>query len=384
MEREMVRMRTKLALILIAFALILAACGQPSDAPQSDAVVLLKVGHVGHDHHLALFVACDTARDSGIHLKVVEDRKHYELFDGARKLADIELVRVGGGSKMPTALAQDVIEVGLGGTAPVLAAVDKGAPLRLIAPLHSKGDMLAVRPDFPAKNWNEFVAAVKASPKPVRVGYKNPIAVAKIIFEEALMHEGLAFAPNSAAADAKVVLINVKGGKKLNASLQGGLIDAYVGNNPFPAMGEEKEILRIIADLEDLPPGTFRNHPCCCVAAGMTAIKEKSEAITALLVLLHQATDTINTDRDKAVAVASRWIGTSESVERASIPTSGYSMTDDATWHASMAQWLKAMNRLDLFTKTLKGLAEPEAAKLAYDLTALEKAEERLAIHAGE
>lgn len=368
------------AICWMAVVAVVALLGGPAAAADP---VTLKVGHVGHDHHLALFVAADNsdqyARETGIALRPVKDRKFYELVDGDRKLADVEIVTVGGGSKMPTALAQGIIEVGLGGTAAVLAAADKGAPVKLIAPLHHKGDMFVVRPDFPAKTWDQFVALAKEADKPIRIGYKDPVAVAKVIFEEALKHEGIAFGGDLSRRDVKVHMINVKGGGKLNVALGQGLVDGYVGNNPFPAIGLEKGILRVVCDLEDLPPGGFRNHPCCCVGAHARALEEKPEAIVALLVLLVQATETINADLDAAVASAMKWIGTSEAVQRMSIPTSAYIMDPTPEWHGYMVTWLAAMNGLGVFQGHLAGLTEPQVAKVAYDLSFLENAKERLA-----
>ncbi|NQU24400.1 MAG: ABC transporter substrate-binding protein [Candidatus Nealsonbacteria bacterium] len=366
-------------LVLVSFCL---GCGKEDGSSDVPPPVTLKVGHVGHDHHLALFVAVDNVKKyagkTGISLKTIEDRKHYELFDGRRKVADVEIVQVGGGSKMPTALAQNVIDVGLGGVAPVLAACDRGAPVKLISPLHSKGDMLVVKPDCAAGTWQEFVTLIKESKAPLRVGYKSPVAVAKLIFEDALRHEGIAFSGDLSRQGVAVQMINVKGGGKLNVALSADLIDAYVGNSPFPAIAADKGIGKIVCDLEDLPPGRFRNHPCCCLAANTNALAEKEEAIVGLIVLLLQANETINSDLDAAVKSATRWIGTSEAVERASIPTSGYCLEPDAEWHACMSVWFDAMNDLGTFEGKLKGLKEKEAAPIAYDVSLLEKARERL------
>jgi NitT/TauT family transport system substrate-binding protein len=342
----------------------------------------LKVGHVGHDHHTALYVALDNAdrlaERAGVTVKKVEDHKLYELYRDGRKLADVRIVLVGGGSKMPTALAQGVIDVGLGGIAPSVGAFDKGAPVKIIAPLHSRGDMLAVRPDFPADDWAGFVKAVKAGDKPVRIGYKSPIAVAKIIFENALKHEELTFSGDVTDSAVNVHMINVKGGGKLNPSLAGGLIDGYTGNNPFPAVGAERGIAKVIADLEDLPPGDFRDHPCCCIAANADAAADKREAVEAILALLIAATDEMNADVDTAAAAASRWIGTTVELERKSIATSGYSMDPSVHWHSTMTIWFKTMNSLDIFTGALKGLDEAEAGKLVYDFSYLEAAKARV------
>ncbi len=370
-------------LILFLMSIILIGCKQKkAESTKPITPVTIKVGHVGHDHHTALFVAMDNAeqfaKESGINVKTVEEFKFYELFDKGQKIADIQIVKVGGGSKMPTALAQNVIEIGFGGVAPVLASVDSGAPVKLISPLHYKGDMFVVKPDFKANTWEEFVAMAKAAEKPIRIGYKNPVAVAKVIFEEALKHEGITFGGDLSRQDLKVQMINVKGGGKLNVALSGDLVDGYVGNNPFPAIAVEKGLGRIICDLEELPPGTFRNHPCCCIAANSQIMQEKSEAITDLLVLFLQATETINKDTDKAVASAVKWIGTSEEVEKMSIPTSGYSMESSEMWYQTMAQWIKAMQGMEIFKDKLQGLEPEQVAPIAYDFSLLEKARKKL------
>jgi NitT/TauT family transport system substrate-binding protein len=161
-------------------------------------------------------------------------------------------------------------------------------------------------------------------------------------------------------------------------ALSGGLVDGYVGNNPFPAIAVEKGMGRIICDLEELPPGTFRNHPCCCIAAHSEALEDKSEAIVDLLVLFLQATETINSDLEKAVAAAVRWIGTSETVERMSIPTSGYSMEPSPQWHETMDRWINAMGGLRVFRDQLKDLEPEQVRPIAYDFTPLERARKKL------
>jgi NitT/TauT family transport system substrate-binding protein len=372
-----------LMISLVAVCLLAVGCGKKNKtSPQisNAAPVTLKIGHVGHDHHLPLFVALDMAVETpetfcpkGLIVKKIVDKKRYELFKDGKALATLQIIKVGGGSKMPTALAQNVIDVGYGGTAPVLAAIDKGSPIKLISPLQSKGDMFVLDPKFPANSWSEFVRFLKKSDKPVRIGYKNPIAVAKIIFENALTHEGVVFSSDVTDSNAKVQLINVKGGGKLNSSLSNGVVSGYVGNNPFPSIGEEKKILKIICDLEELPPGNFKNHPCCCIAAVTPIPKDQAEAVGVLLDLNRSAVKLINNNPKKAAKIASRWIGTSEVVEVKSVAASSYSMDASPEWHKSMAVWVNAMNKLGFFTKKLDSLSEDEIGKKAYDFKLLKK-----------
>ena len=373
-----------LSILLVLVVAVLPGCRQRDEGrDDSDESVTIRLGHVGHDHHTALYVAMDQAHEyaaaSGIGVKVLEDQEFYELTEQGRKVAELQIVIVGGGSQMPTALAQNVIELGFGGVAPVLAGIDSGAPIKLVAPLHYKGDMFVVRPDFAARTWAEFVALARETRRPLRIGYKSPVACAKVIFEEALRHEGISFGGDPSQENLKVHMVNVKGGGKLNVALSAELVDGYVGNNPFPSIAIEKRIGRIVCDLEDLPPGTFRDHPCCCIAARTDAMADKEQAIVDLLVLLLQANETIDSDIDKAVAAAVRWIGTSEAVERMSIPTSGYSMDVSERWYDTMGQWVATMNSLEIFRGKLKDKSPEEVAQIAYDFSLLNKAQQKVA-----
>ena len=48
---------------LLIFAVFLPGCKQKEDAQGQLETVTIKLGHVGHDHHAALFVALDNASE---------------------------------------------------------------------------------------------------------------------------------------------------------------------------------------------------------------------------------------------------------------------------------------------------------------------------------
>ncbi|MBI9018002.1 MAG: ABC transporter substrate-binding protein [Phycisphaerae bacterium] len=373
----------KLLLTLICISMFITGCSKETEPQGSTEIkpVELALGYVKHDHHLALYVAAENAAEytktSNIELKTVKDKERYELSEAGTKIANVQISDVPGGAKMPIALKTGTIEFGFGGVAAILAAIDSGVPIKIVAPLHYKGDMFVMTPDSPVNNWQDFVDLVKKSDKPIRIGYKSPMAVAKVIFQQALELEGIKYG-DADTDSVQVRLICTQGGGKLNVALQNEIIDGYVGNNPFPAIGMEKKILKVICDLETLPPGNFLNHPCCCLAATEEAIKNKPQAIAAMLALFIQANETINSDLDKSVAAATKWLGTSEAVEKISIPTSGYSMENTDQWNQTMKTWVDEMDNLGLFEGKLKGKSYENASKMSYDFSLLEQANNKL------
>jgi len=192
-------MRNGWMAVLAALLLLTAVhCGGREDpAHRGASAPKLTIGHVGHDHQIALFVAAlDPERFKArcdVWLEEKKPREVYDLIEGGKVVAELHLIKVGGGSKMPAAMEKGDIDVGLGGIPSVMFFVDKGNDFKIISPLNVDGDMLLLKPEFPADDWAGFVKAVKASERPVRIGYKAPVAVAKLVFEGALDSEGIPY-----------------------------------------------------------------------------------------------------------------------------------------------------------------------------------------------
>lgn len=344
---------------------------------------VLKVGHVGHDHHTALYVAALNGdmfkKDYGLYLKEVRSKQLYQLYDGDELVCELELFKAGGGSKMPTAMDQGMFDVGFGGVAAVAFHVDKGRPMKIISPLHSKGDMLVVSADLAPNNWDEFVEFTKNRKEPLRVGFKAPKAIALLIFQAALDEVGVSYTHDASKRDADILFINMKGAGHLNPGLQNDIIDAYVCNNPFCAIAEEKGMGRCIADLSDLPPGLWKDHPCCMIAAMDDVIEKKRDLVVKFLELITIATDYMNENPDIAIQSASQWIGTSLEVEKKSIPTSSYLTDPNEVWMKGIHTWVKTMEDLGHIKGQLAGKTNEEINELLLDLSLINEARANVA-----
>jgi NitT/TauT family transport system substrate-binding protein len=370
-------MRRAVLAVLLAVAFVSAGFAQPTEV-ESAKVPVLRVGHVGHDHQCAPYVAALAGESFkelyGIWFKEIRPKDLYELYDGDELIAEVEFYKAGGGSKMPTMMSQGAFDVGFGGVAAVSFFVDKGAPMKMIAPLHFKGDMLVVKPDLDLNSWEEFVAWLEAQDHQVSIGYKNPVAVAKLVFQRALDEAGITHTGDKANTDAQVLLVNMKGEKNLIPGLMSGQIQAYVSNNPWCAIAEDKGVGQCVTELHDLPPGVFRDHPCCCVAANMSAMEAYPEEIGKFLELMTVSTHFVNTEREKATEYVAQWIGTTPEVEMISMATSGYSLEPDEAFYNGMWVWYEEMVGMEKITDQLKDKTREEFEKMVYDFSLLETA----------
>lgn len=379
---------------LLSIMFLVLACGRPAPPPEQQAVPevpvdiyaeapLLKVGYVAQDHHSAVFVAAlrgDVMKERyGIYLVPLRERELFALVENNVKVAEVELIQASGGaSVVPTSMASGEFEVAYGGLTAFISSADAGSGITVISPAQSGGDMLVVQPTNEAvTDWASFVQWVRTSETPVRVGYKNPQAVAKLIFENALTAEGIAFSQGTASEGAPVVMMNMQGEQNLNPGLQSGAIDAYVSNNPHCANAEYQGIGKCVAVLAELPPGGWHDHPCCVIAATQAVRTEKAAQVAALLRLLAAATDYINTAPEDAAAAVSEWLGNPLEVELASMPTSTYSMELDAEWLAGAERNFDAMNAQTPFTGSLAGLDWNAAQAVAFDFSLLPGGSER-------
>lgn len=369
-------MKRLFVLLLSAFIIFVPAVAGADDAP------VVRVGHVGHDHQLALYVALDAAKsldkDYGVYVEELKPMEVYDLYDKGKKVARIHLVLVTGGSGMPAALDQGHIEVGLGGLGPVAKFVDKGARVKVLAPLNNDGDALMLRRDFPANDWDEFVKYAKTSPKPVRIGYKDPMAVAYMIFDRGLKEEGISHGVEPTDKDGhpvQVIMVNLQDLASTLPAMENNVVDGAVVNEPMGAILEHKGAGKRAADLSKLPPkGKWENHPCCVVAATEDAISGKRPQVKALLKLIAAGADLMKKDINAAYQAEARWTRVNPEVGKMSIANVTYVGRPDKQWLKGVDTWLDLMTSSGYFNKNLKDKSSGEIRKLLLDMSPMEEA----------
>lgn len=360
-----------------------AASAVPDTVPAPDLsaeVPLLKVGYCNHDHHSAVFVSAlrgDAMRDAyGICLVPLGER-YYALVENGVKVLEMELVQSQGAINVPNNMVAGLFEIGFGGVNAFASSADQGSGIRIVSPLHTRGDMLVVAADNgEVTDWASFLEWVRGSGEPVVIGYKSPMAVALVLFQSALNEEGVAWSmQGNPQPGSQVLLFNAQGEPNLNPALQNGTIHGYVSNNPACALAEHNGIGKCVAELSDLPPGDMVNHPCCAIAATGDAITGRPEDVAAALRLFAAATDYINSNPEDAAEAAAEWIGNPLEVELASMATSGYGTEVTEEWMGDMAAILDQMRALNSFTGPLAEKDDEANMSFLCDFTLLPQAE---------
>ena len=378
--RIMMSQRTIIRFCLLVLVLGLAAT--PAFAPADEPLPMLTVGHVGHDHHIALYVAAEEGqaleKRAGVWLKELKPQEVYDLYDRGKPVARLNLVKVGGGAKMPAALEQGHIEVGLGGLGPVAKFIDKGSAIKVLAPLNNDGDALVLRSGLAASSWADFVRLVKSSPRPVRIGYKDPLANAYMILARALAEEGIRSGQEPVGPDGKpvqVITVNLQGDENMLPSMESGIVDGVVANEPVPSILVQKKTGVWVADLSDLPPaGKWKDHPCCVVAAGGKALKEKRGIIRSLLKAIAAGADIIAQDHAKALAAEAKWTKTAPEIGKLSVARVRYIGRADDAWLRAADTWFDMMQSSQAFQKDLMGREASAIRSIVFDLAPLNEA----------
>ena len=286
-----------------------------------------------------------------------------------------------GGKKLVRRLGENLADLSFGGVPAMLSYIDQGTPIRILSPVNGEGAGLVMATDMGINNWDDFLAHVRKSDKPVKIGYKIAVSVQNLIFESALMAEGITYARPDSPADNndQVKLINLYGPKNLIPAMESGIIDGFVIMQPFLALAESKGVGKTVAQLGELPPqGKWRGSPCCAIAGNELYVKKHPEVVEAMLILLLRANNFISFDPETSARQVAQWLGTSFEVEKRSLPTIAYTTEFDENWNRGVNFWVEQMLASGKLSGVVKDAHEKGIlADRIYDLSIFEQAKKK-------
>jgi NitT/TauT family transport system substrate-binding protein len=338
-------------------------------AAATAAVPELTVAYRRDGNAAPLFDACLYPKDFrvryGLYLKEVKPRELYSLLDGTRQTLSVRLASFETDSAVLATLLSGSAQVGILASEEVLTAVLAARPVRILAPLQRRGDMLVINRSVPAADWKEFVAWVKVRNGPVAIGYVGGHSMTVLGFAQALEYENVKYegtvpgrGPTQGFETAKVNLVQVKDRAALAVELKLGRLDAAVLQEPAATLVSAVDGNRTIGRIDILPPGRFEDRPGTIIAATDSVIRRQGDAVGRFLELMAVATHYANNRTRNTLAAVDKWLETSPALESIAMGNIGFSSRPDFTFTTGIWNWYFALRLRKAVPESLAGYME--------------------------
>lgn len=220
---------------------------------------IVTIGYLPSDHDAALFVA--------------QAQGEY-----AAHGIETELVQFNNGGDLMTGMASGEVDIGYGGITPVLSAVEKGVPIKVVAGAQIEGSGIAVSPESDIDSPEDLVGKSIATPGEASIQYM----LLQYYLED----------NNMSTNDMNISAMKVA---PMNDALNANKIDGMLTYEPYVTMAVENGNVMFINSSEILP-----DHPCCVVAASEKFIDENPDKLDTIISIHENATEFILENPDEA------------------------------------------------------------------------------------
>ncbi|HHP50784.1 MAG TPA: ABC transporter substrate-binding protein [Moorella mulderi] len=367
-------------LILLSAIFFMGGCGAKKEAAPgqtSTQVPVLKVGYIRVTCHTPLKVVTEKGEELkswGVYLKPVVPGEKYDLMEGDKKLAQLELVVTKSGAESTTLFAQKHLDLALGAMTAMMMGIDQGVPIKIISPLNVGGMGLVFPKGSPVKDWDGFLKLAREAKEPVKVGYHSPTSSPKIAFESVFHQQGLKMTNDPSDTKANILWVDLKDTQSLLPALSSRQVDAFVGPQPYPQLAEAQGVGQVVAELRDLPPkGQWKDFPCCVIAAREEVIREHPQALKAFLVLMDKSFKWCQEHPNEAAQIAAQWLGMPVEVAQKAEGSMAYLSQPTDNWMQCTGTYLEMLNKMNKFSGSLKGKTLEEVKGLLFDFSLLPK-----------
>ena len=220
---------------------------------------IVTIGYLPSDHDAALFVA--------------QAQGEY-----AAHGIETELVQFNNGGDLMTGMASGEVDIGYGGITPVLSAVEKGVPIKVVAGAQIEGSGIAVSPESDIDSPEDLAGKSIATPGEASIQYM----LLQYYLED----------NNMSTNDMNTSAMKVA---PMNDALNANKIDGMLTYEPYVTMAVENGNVMFINSSEILP-----DHPCCVVAASEKFIDENPDKLDTIISIHENATEFILENPDEA------------------------------------------------------------------------------------
>lgn len=362
--------KLKLAfLVFTLFVLSLASGAWAIDIPT------LKVGYIFTTHHTPFMVAAqkgEAFKSMGVYLKPVVDKDKYELVADGKPIAVFQLIVAKSGTETAALFARSQLDLAMASVTAMMAAIDKGTPIKILSPLQTEGMGLVVPKDSSLTDWNSFLAYVKKANMPVKIGYHSPTSAPKIVLEGALKQSGIRVTEDPNDQSAQVLLADLKETTNMIPALTSKQVEAIVGPSPFPEVAVSRGVGKIVVELRDLPPpGYWYDFPCCVTAATDEAISKYPNVVQKFVELIAKTNAWCNKNKLDAGKLTAGWIGLPPEAAKASSLVYLPKFTE--SWMRGADKYMTILNQMGNFTGRLKGKTINDVKPVLFDMRFIDK-----------
>lgn len=329
----------------------------------------LKVGYIFTTHHTPFMVAAkkgEAFKSMGVYLKPIVDKDKYELIADGKAIATLQLIVAKSGTETASLFARNQLDLAMASVTAMMAAIDKGTPIKILSPLQTEGMGLVVAKDSPITDWDSFMAHIRKATKPVKIGYHSPTSAPKIIFEGSLRQSGIKVTEDPNDQSAQILLADLKETTNLIPALTSKQVEAIVGPSPFPEVAVSRGVGKIVVELRDLPPkGYWNDFPCCVTAATDAVISKHPRVVQKFVELIAKTNAWCNKNRLEAGTLTAEWIGLPP--ESAQASTLVYLPKFTKNWMRGANEYLSILNRMGNLTGKLKDKTIDETKPVLFD-----------------
>lgn len=239
---------------------------------------IVTIGYLPSDHDAALFVA--------------QAQGEY-----AAHGIETELVQFNNGGDLMTGMASGEVDIGYGGITPVLSAVEKGVPIKVVAGAQIEGSGIAVSPESDIDSPEDLAGKSIATPGEASIQYM----LLQYYLED----------NNMSTDDMNISAMKVA---PMNDALNANKIDGMLTYEPYVTMAVENGNEMFINSSEILP-----EHPCCVVAASERFIDENPDKLDVIISIHENATEFILENPDEAAELLPEDIVADVEIEKKAI-----------------------------------------------------------------
>ena len=265
--------KVKGLLLIAAVVVIAVSCAY--FYMNTDTGTTVKIGYLPSDHDSALFVA--------------NAQKSY-----ADKGINVQTVQFNNGGDLMSAMAGGDVDIGYVGITPVLASIEKGVPVKVVAGAQTEGSAIVVSSDSSIKSVSDLAGKTIATPGEASIQY--------MLLEYALNNESM---------DIKNLDVSAMKVSSMSDALKTGQIDAMVTYEPYASLAVQSGYGKILENSSQIIP----EHPCCVVVASDSFIDNHPDTLKTIVNIHNQATEFISSNPDEAAKLLPSDIVANETVE---------------------------------------------------------------------